>query len=56
MYSVGNAVCLLGGPNSCGRDLEAHLAALGKEDVGGLLSVGLELSLHGLDVVIGLRL
>ena len=56
VYLVGNAVCLLRGPNSCGRDLEAHLAALGKEYVGGLLCVGLELSLHGLDVVVGLCL
>lgn len=56
LYLVGNAVCLLRGPNSCGRDLEAHLAALGKEYVGGLLCVGLELSLHGLDVVVGLCL
>lgn len=52
-YLVGNAVRLLCGPNSCGRDLEAHLTALGKEYVGGLLCVGLELSLHGLDVVVG---
>ena len=56
LYLVGNAVCLLRGPNSCGRDLEAHLAALGKEYVGGLLCVGLELSLHGLYVVVGLCL
>ena len=53
---LGNAVCLLSGANPSGRDLKAHFAALGKEDVGGLLRIGLELPLHGLDVVVGLGL